>query len=398
MSCCQWSRGKNDRLIDVETNKPFCGTCWQYWVENKCTMKKKSLIVSNDQFEQLKHKASSDNHVPAQVDNDDNVQPLRAVIHTDGNQYLCSESRRLVFLKELTSDGKLQCVGEMIGSDDLTIKIFNVETVASSSIFPFPTASEDHCETPFAAYEDLAPFLTYLAKLLGKDRKSLRIWDPYYCNGGVKRNFSHLGFISVHNEREDFYAMIRDEKVPEYDCIVTNPPYSTQHMDHIHQLFKFLCNQDRPWFVLQPNYVYVKEYWKDLTASVLKAPRPFFLTPSAPRKYKYKTPAGIRDVQNAQQLKTSPFVSLWYCWTGSRYTAKMYKWIVDERCNDNLTLSLACTEYFLPDAFKDSNDKTRKKKKVNKPRMTSSIKSITSSEKTSRIKKKRKRVPTDSFA
>lgn len=51
----------------------------------------------------------------------------------------------------------------------------------SNTVFthPFPTEYGDHFETPLQAYRDVQGALGLLAKLLGKKRKHLRIWDPY---------------------------------------------------------------------------------------------------------------------------------------------------------------------------------------------------------------------------
>lgn len=55
-----------------------------------------------------------------------------------------------------------------------------------SSVFthPFPTEYGDHFETPLQAYRDVEGALALLAKLLGKKRQHLRIWDPYVSESG----------------------------------------------------------------------------------------------------------------------------------------------------------------------------------------------------------------------
>ena len=53
---------------------------------------------------------------------------------------------------------------------------------------PFDASSDDHCETPLAAYQDVVPILRVLAASLGKPLEDLRIYDPYYCDGAVGRN------------------------------------------------------------------------------------------------------------------------------------------------------------------------------------------------------------------
>ena len=43
---------------------------------------------------------------------------------------------------------------------------------------PFEVDAADHCETPFAAYQDIEPFLFRVALALRKPKEKLRIYDP----------------------------------------------------------------------------------------------------------------------------------------------------------------------------------------------------------------------------
>ena len=65
---------------------------------------------------------------------------------------------------------------------------------AASIVHPFEVNEDDHCETDLRAFRDVAPLLRLLAQRLGKTEATLRIYDPYYCAGGTKRNFARLGF------------------------------------------------------------------------------------------------------------------------------------------------------------------------------------------------------------
>jgi hypothetical protein len=56
--------------------------------------------------------------------------------------------------------------------------------------------------TPLRAYEDISTILDHIC-----DRKSLRIYDPYYCNGEVKERLGSLGYPFVINEPVDFYVV-----------------------------------------------------------------------------------------------------------------------------------------------------------------------------------------------
>jgi hypothetical protein len=126
----------------------------------------------------------------------------------------------------------------------------------------------------------------------GKAPAELRIYDPYFCAGGTVRNLAALGFTHVINRNEDFYLAIEEGAlslslslgwgilnplrtmpvltgwphagtVPEHDVVVTNPPYSE---DHVARALTFcaanLATHGRPWLMLLPNYVYAKDYYR----------------------------------------------------------------------------------------------------------------------------------------
>lgn len=364
MKCCQWKRSTNDALKDPETGKVYCGTCWQYYLQKRIPYVSDNKVRAESKPDGLQNVEGVSEENEALVADDDTLRPLESFAHADGQRYLISRPRRLVFKENRLPSGHFRCVGEVSGDGKGEVKLFKVTTIASITKFPFEAASEDHCETPQNAYEDIAPVLTFLADALGKSKESLRIWDPYYCAGSVKMRLGRLGFKNVRNDCVDFYRLVEDGKVPSHDVIVTNPPYSTSPVDHIEKLFRILGAMGTPWIVLQPNYVYTKCYWTEITCEKMKGPRPFFLTPTTPRRYKYRTPCGLRMLTHAQELNTSPFVTFWYCWFGAKWTSKFYSWMVDDdKGGWKTNLSLACTEYFLPDAFKDSNDRTRRKKR-----------------------------------
>ena len=78
---------------------------------------------------------------------------------------------------------------------------------------PFDWDPADDCETSLEAYKDIAPLLTKLAQKLNKTKAELRIYDPYYCQGGPAKHLAKLGFTNVHNANEDFYARLDAGKV-----------------------------------------------------------------------------------------------------------------------------------------------------------------------------------------
>ena len=59
----------------------------------------------------------------------------------------------------------------------------------------------------------------------------LSIWDPYYCAGKVKVHLMNLGFTNVVNENQDFYAVANTPRQPEFDVLLTSPPYSDGRSD-----------------------------------------------------------------------------------------------------------------------------------------------------------------------
>lgn len=53
----------------------------------------------------------------------------------------------------------------------------------------------------------------------------LYVCVQFFCAGGVVRHWAALGFKSVIHRNRDFYADITSGQLPEYDVLVTNPPY-----------------------------------------------------------------------------------------------------------------------------------------------------------------------------
>lgn len=92
--------------------------------------------------------------------------------------------------------------------------------------FPYETDADDHCESPLQAYQHVVPLLSDLGK-----GKEVKIYDPYFCNGAVKRNLGNLGFANVYNVMEDCYSVWeKRHSLDFFDALVTNPPYSGDHV------------------------------------------------------------------------------------------------------------------------------------------------------------------------
>lgn len=175
---------------------------------------------------------------------------------------------------------------------------------------PFESDPNDHCETSPTAYEHIAPILELMAKRLHKKPEDLMIYDPYFCAGSVVRHLNRLGFGNVYNKREDFYKAIAERRVPRFDVLLTNPPYSGDHFD---KLLKFLQDKDRPSLMLLPDYFSKK-------TNQYRAENYCFLNPG--ERYHYWTPEGMRPNDDSSKkrghhnlmlgTRNSPFASHWY--------------------------------------------------------------------------------------
>eukprot|EP00397_Hematodinium_sp_SG-2012_P038211 GEMP01041534.1.p1 GENE.GEMP01041534.1~~GEMP01041534.1.p1 ORF type:complete len:357 (+),score=86.82 GEMP01041534.1:87-1157(+) len=207
----------------------------------------------------------------------------------------------------------------------------------SAPTYAFDVNAADHCETPLEAYRDLLPVLDDVAKRFGKTRETLKIYDPYYCEGAVKQHLRSLGFAKVSNRNQDCYAHWATKK---YDVMITNPPYSG---DHVVRLAQYIASQpEKPFCLLLPNYFYTKH---DVLLALQKSLNELrFLVP--PSRYLYDPPRSSADAlgakRNRKTSKTAPFVSLWFL--------------------INVEGQHGVSSRQLPDQFKPSEDKTRRKK------------------------------------
>eukprot|EP00979_Chaetoceros_neogracilis_P004227 scaffold746_cov293-Chaetoceros_neogracile.AAC.15 len=183
--------------------------------------------------------------------------------------------------------------------------------------YSFQVDDTDHCETPIQAYRDIQVILDRLVKSLNKTRSTLKIYDPYYCDGGVKEKLASYGFTSVINQNRDFYDDIDQKATPEYDVLVTNPPYSGVHLEKVLDFCSKSANLQKPFLLLLPHFVYTKDYYKRALSSTVSTSM-FFLIPEI--RYSYIPPSWVEAKMGSKALengktKTSPFPSFWYCQT-----------------------------------------------------------------------------------
>ena len=84
----------------------------------------------------------------------------------------------------------------------------------SKSSWHFPVDYNDHFETPFEAYEDIDNILQNISQSLGKEKKDLIIYDPYYCKGQMVIYLNGLGYETVINRNADFYSDMETNNIP----------------------------------------------------------------------------------------------------------------------------------------------------------------------------------------
>ncbi|KPI83046.1 hypothetical protein ABL78_7932 [Leptomonas seymouri] len=128
---------------------------------------------------------------------------------------------------------------------------------------PFKANFNDHFETSTEALQDVLPFVNELRQLLRPSTpERLTLYDPYYCSGAIVKAWRALGVQHILHENRDFYADIAQNTIPgPYDVLVTNPPFSE---DHIWRLLDFLVAQRplKPWAFVAPDYIASKPQYK----------------------------------------------------------------------------------------------------------------------------------------
>jgi len=193
-------------------------------------------------------------------------------------------------------------------------RVVEVLQATASIQHPFDVSADDHCESCLEAYKDISPILSLLARSLGKKPATLQIYDPFYCAGAVVGHLGELGFKHVYNKCEDFYEVVRQRRVPPHEVVVTNPPYSG---DHVERLLRWCRSNNRPFLLLMPNHFSAKPYYKVALGGDESAKSVLYLFPW--KRYVYWTPKGMRGKEKIQSQhagsggnRTSPFVSFWY--------------------------------------------------------------------------------------
>ncbi len=103
----------------------------------------------------------------------------------------------------------------------------------------------DDYMTPDHAWADISGYIP-----------NVKIWEAFYGDGESGITLQAMGFDVIHEER-DFYG-----EPPEYDCIVSNPPFSDAK-----KVMKRMAELDKPFIMIMPsskiNTSYFRENFKD---------------------------------------------------------------------------------------------------------------------------------------
>ncbi len=207
-------------------------------------------------------------------------------------------------------------------------------------IYPYEVDYNDHFETPLVAYQDILPLLDFIGSTNQKknpQRQDHIIYDPYYCNGRTKELLHSLGFTNVKHEKRDFYQDISNNQVPFHHSFITNPPYSSTHKERCLQYaINNLRTKSIPFFILMPNYVALKEYFRSTISNPLNNNNNnnddddpldiFYILPSVP--YEYDHPDGTGH-------EISPFASIWFCGIPTQFISKAKNAFISSKTKNN---------------------------------------------------------------
>ena len=134
------------------------------------------------------------------------------------------------------------------------------------------------------------------------------------------------------------------------------------------KIVRYITRSGKPWLLLVPNNVYVKEWYRSavrrVAAVTSRAADPFYILQTA--RYYYYAPKGLGianakgTARKAKETKTSPFISFWYVGgLGVAGTAAAIQaW---QRAPSAPAATLAQSSAALPQNVMDEYDPNRKK-------------------------------------
>lgn len=188
---------------------------------------------------------------------------------------------------------------------------------SSTSHFDFHVTDEkDHAETPLQAYQDLEPILYRMSSRLKKRKDEIIIYDPYYCQGSCIKHLTSLGFSKVHNDNRDCYADWASNSVPPFDVLITNPPYSA---DHIKRAVEYCVSCGKPWCLLIPAFIARKDYFLSAVGPLNPI---LFLGPSS-RPYSFTAPAFLKG---SESFTPASFNCVWFIGLGRDHSGPIKAW------------------------------------------------------------------------
>lgn len=273
-------------------------------------------------------------------------------VFVDGKIYLVDKKLQVVYAGERDESGGLVRVGTWDPVKQKPIPDA-LQLGTAPAWYPFEVDDADHCESPADAYKHIAPALRELCERLGKTPETCQIYDPYFCAGSVIANLGVCGFTNVYNKCEDFYQVQRENRVPAFDIVVTNPPYSG---DHVERVLQFCLRSGRPWFLLLPNFFIAKPWYTQHTNEA--GEKPFYLVPR--KRYLYRTPKGGRSKDDMRKdRKTSPFTTFWYCGVGGALREKRAL-IIKKAGRTSDPVIVAPRREAIPSVVLDPNDPMRR--------------------------------------
>mmetsp|Transcript_9157 Transcript_9157/g.17134 ORF Transcript_9157/g.17134 Transcript_9157/m.17134 type:complete len:282 (+) Transcript_9157:88-933(+) len=162
------------------------------------------------------------------------------------------------------------------------------------------TCASDDRETPLKALQDLTAAVSHLFE--DKDVSRIRVYDPYFCKGTIIKSLVQCGFIPslIFNEDKDCYEEQKRRQVPANDIIITNPPYSG---NHIQRALHYAESTRQVWAMLLPSYVLFRPWF----SGEVRADKLVFLCPH--ERYAFKAVENERTIADDNHV---PFVTMWF--------------------------------------------------------------------------------------
>jgi hypothetical protein len=200
--------------------------------------------------------------------------------------------------------------------------------------------SADDRETPRTALEDILPILIAVADLNQFALGELSVYDPYYCRGGIKIHLESFGVDSqrIQNDPIDCYSAQKTRKIKPFDILLSNPPYSG---DHIRRCIQYSVKSQKPWALLLPSNVMHRTWFPE----EIKESDIFYLAPH--RRYEF-------EVREDTVRSHIPLVTMWFI--GIPSTAPELK----EKILESWTASSQTKKAVLTETFEGLPRKIRK--------------------------------------